>query len=94
MLYPGLPLAEMREGFGEAGALHDFQEKIGYAGLWHSSLNGGAQCAQAFRILQPVERRDNNAGFALHGLKAQIGIACRPIRDSAVGAVKQLRQAG
>ncbi len=42
MLYPGLPLTEMREGLGEAGALHDFQEEIGHAGLWHSSLNGGA----------------------------------------------------
>jgi hypothetical protein len=46
MLYPGLPLTEMREGFGEAGALHDFQEEIGHAGLWHSSLNGGAQCGR------------------------------------------------
>ena len=93
MLHPRLPLAEMGEGLGKAGPLHDFQEKIRHARLWHSSLNGRAEYAQAFRVLQPVERRDDNAGFAVHGLEAQIGVARRPIRDSAVGAIKQLRQA-
>src|ERR1700710_266438 len=55
MFYPCLPLAEMGEGFGKAGPLHDFQEEIRHARLWHSSLNGRAQGAQAFCILQPVE---------------------------------------
>src|SRR5208282_834813 len=50
MLHPGLPLAEMGEGFGKAGALHDFQEKVRHARLWHTPLNGGAQRAQAFRL--------------------------------------------
>ena len=94
MLYPGLPLAEMGEGLGKAGALHDFQEQVRHAGLWHSSLNGRPQGAQAFRVLQPVERRDDNAGFAVHGLKAQIGVARGPVSDSAVGAIEQLRQGG
>jgi hypothetical protein len=64
MLYPSLPLAEMGEGFGKAGALHDFQEQIWHASLWHSSLNDRARRAQAFRILQPVEWCDHNAGLA------------------------------
>ena len=45
MLYPGLPFTEMREGCGKAGALHNFQEEIGHAGLWHSSVNFGTQYA-------------------------------------------------
>ena len=45
MLYPGLPFTEVREGCGKAGALHNFQEEIGHAGLWHSSLNFGTQYA-------------------------------------------------
>ena len=93
MLDPGLPLAEMGEGFGKAGALHDFQEKVRHARLWHAPLNGGAQRPQAFRLLQPVERRDDNAGFSIHGLEAQIGVACRPVSDRAVGAIEQPRQA-
>jgi hypothetical protein len=94
MLYPGLPLAEMGEGLGKAGALHDFQEQVGHAGLWHSSLNGRPQYAQAFRVLQPVERRDDNAGLAVHGLEAKIGVARGPVSDGAVGAIEQLRQGG
>ena len=93
MLYPGLPFAEMREGFGEAGAPHDFQQEIRHASLWHSSLNSGAQRAQGFRILQPVEWRDDNACSALFGFEAQIGIVRRPVRDEAVGIIKQPRQA-
>ena len=92
MFYPCLPLAEMGEGFGKTSSLHDFQEQIGHAGLRHASLNCRPQSAQAFRILQPVERCDHNAGFAVHGLKAQIGVARRSIRDSAVGAIEQLCQ--
>ena len=93
MLYPGLPLAEMGEGFGKAGALHDLQKQVRHAGLRHSPLNGWPQGVQAFRILQPVERCDHNAGFAVHGLEAQIGVARRPIGDGAVGTIEQLRQA-
>jgi hypothetical protein len=69
-----------------------FQEQIGHAGLRHASLNYRPQSAQTFRILQPVERRDHNAALAVHGLKAQIGVARRPIRNSALGAIEQLRQ--
>ena len=94
MLYPGLPLAEMGEGLGKAGALHDFQEQVWHAGLRHAPLNGRPQGAQAFRILQPVERRDHDAGLAVHGLEAQIGVARSPVSDSAVGAIEQLRQGG
>ena len=47
MLDLGLAFTEMGEGLGEAGALHDFQEEVWDAGLWHSSLNDRAQCAQA-----------------------------------------------
>ena len=94
MLDPGLPLAEMSEGLGKSGPLHDFQEQIRHAGLRHPSLNGRPQCAQAFGVLQPVERRDHNACFAVHGLKAQIGVPCRPVRDSAVGAIEQFRRGG
>ena len=93
MLHPCLTFAEMGEGFGKAGTLHNFQEEIGHAGLWHSSLNGRTQRAQAFRVLEPIERRDHNACSAVHGFKAQIGIAGGPVSDSAVGAIEQLRQA-
>ena len=92
MLYPGLPLAEMGESLGKVGALHDFQEKVRHARLWHSSLNGWPQGAQTFRVLQPVERRDHDAGLAVHGLEAQIGVARGPLSGSAVGAIEQLCQ--
>ena len=93
MLDTGLPFAQMREGLGEAGTPHDLQKEIGHGGLGHSSLNGRAQCAQAFGVLQPVERCDDDARLALHGLEPQVGIARRPVRDGAVGAIEQLRQA-
>src|ERR1700677_3099268 len=93
MLYPGLPLTEMREGLGEAGALHDFQEEIGHAGLWHSSLNFGTQYAQAFRIFEPIEGRDHNARLSFRRLKAQIGIARSPFSSSAVSAIEPFCQA-
>ena len=82
----------MGEGFGEAGTPHDLQEEIRHASLRHSSLNGRTQHAQTFRVLQSIQRRNHDAGFAVHGLKAQIGVARRSIRDSAVGAIEQLCQ--
>ena len=93
MLHPGLPFAEMREGSGEAGALHDFEEQIGHTSPWHSSLNLWTQQAQAFRVFEPIEGCDHNACLPVHRLESKVWIACSPLSDSAVGAIEQFCEA-
>jgi hypothetical protein len=70
------------------------RKRSGHAGLWHSSLNFGTQYAQAFRIFEPIERRDHNARLSLLRLKAQIGIARGSFGGSAISAIEPFCQAG
>ena len=93
VLHLGVALAQVGEAPGEAGARHHLQQDVGHARLGHPRLDG--PCGGRTRLSgssRRVERGDDDLGFAVHGLEAQVGIVAGASCDLAVCIVEALRQ--